>query len=643
MNDKLRRKEKARAFAARWLAKAGNEKQETQTFWLELLRDVLDFHDNDALQFERKVDVVQSGFIDAYLPFSKVLIEQKSRGVSLIEKQKQSDGHKLNAYEQALRYAQGLELYEQPRFIITCNFDEFSIHDQNAKKAQPVRVLLANLGDDIEKLSILLPERDEIPREERLSIEAGRLIGELYQSLSPAYGDRLSEEERDRTLNVLCVRLSFCLYAEDSGIFEDRAFYNYLSSSTASRLHRDLKELFEVLNTPLDKRDPYLDESLSAFPYVNGGLFAKSEHIAPFSELALSILRDKMSNGFDWSGISPTIFGAIFESTLNKETQRKGGMHYTSIENIHRVIDPLFLADLYVRFEALCALPAGRKKTNLLRDFQQSLGEICIFDPACGSGNFLTESYLSLRRLENACLAHLMKGQGVLGHDFSPIRVSIAQFYGIEINDFAVKVAYTALWIAEHQMLLETQKIVNNDLDFLPLKSYHNIVEGNALKLNWQAEPFKTALEESAHHGSFYIIGNPPFVGHSMQNREQKADMLDIFVDENGKRYPRAGKIDYVSGWFFKAAELIRAYPHCACAFVATNSITQGEQVADIWQPIIERFNMRLAFAWRTFKWTSEALDTAAVHCVIIAFKAAEKLKSAFICGPPPPRVLKRA
>ena len=371
--------------------------------------------------------------------------------------------------------------------------------------------------------------------------------------------------------------------------------------------------LFEVLNTPLEKRDPYLDDTLKKFPYVNGGLFSGSIEIPNFIPEIKNLLLEEASSSFNWSGISPTIFGAVFESTLNPTTRRTGGMHYTSVENIHKVIDPLFLDDLRNEFNTIRKSQRTRKKNLLV--FQEKLASLKIFDPACGSGNFLTESYLSLRRLENETLKELLGSQIQLGELVNPVKVSIAQFYGIEINDFAVVVAQTALWIAELQMIQETQKIIHHDLDFLPLKSYSNIHEANALQTDW-------ANVISPDEVNF-IIGNPPFVGARIMNTAQKSDLNTVFDG-----WKNAGNLDYVSAWYKKAADFMRNKNFHA-AFVSTNSICQGDSVGTLWRPLSD--NVHIDFAHRTFRWDSESNQKAHVHCVIVGFSSAPNSKPRII------------
>ena len=444
-----------------------------------------------------------------------------------------------------------------------------------------------------------------------ISLKAGELVGKLYDLILKQYKNPDSPDTL-KSLNKLCVRLVFCLYAESAGIFgKHQMFHDYLKKFPVSEIRSKLIELFKILDTKPENRDAYLDEDLLAFPYVNGGLFADENiEIPRFTEEIVHLLLHNASEDFDWSDISPTIFGAVFESTLNPETRRSGGMHYTSIENIHKVIDPLFLDDLKAEFKNILEIKVNKTRFARLEEFRNKLASLTFLDPACGSGNFLTETYISLRQLENEILKAIHGGQMLLNMD-DLIKVHIHQFYGIEINDFAVTVAKTALWIAESQMMKETEEIIDTNLDFLPLKSYTNIVEGNSLRIDWESVVPKEKLS--------YIMGNPPFVGYSLQNKEQKNDILSIYVDEKGKPYKTAGKIDYVAGWYFKATKLMQNTA-IQTAFVSTNSITQGEQVASVWKPLFDRFGIHIDFAHRTFRWDSEASLKAHVHCVIIGF-----------------------
>lgn len=620
-------KQAAQKFAEYWKDK-GYEKGESQPFWLSLLRDVYGVeHPEQFITFEEQVHLDHTSFIDGVIPSTKVLIEQKGLGKDLKKPIKQSDGTLLTPFQQAKRYITELPLSQHPRWVVTCNFEKFFVYDMENPNSEPEEILLKDLPDDLSRLQFLVDKDSEhIKKEMQVSMQAGEIVGVMYDAILKQYKHPENEESL-KSLNMLCVRLVFCLYAEDAGIFGHHAmFHDYLKRFEARDLRRALIDLFRVLDQKEEERDPYLDDALAAFPYVNGGLFADENiEIPMLTDEIKDLLLNKASEEFNWKDISPTIFGAVFESTLNPETRRNGGMHYTSIENIHKVIDPLFLNDLKKEFEEICEISVEKTRKQKLKEFQKKLATLTFLDPACGSGNFLTETYLSLRRLENQVISVLIamekgqvEGQILLGTAINPIEVSIGQFYGIEINDFAVTVAKTALWIAEAQMMEETESIVHMNLDFLPLKSYANIIEANALRIDWETVVPKEKL--------CYIMGNPPFVGYSLQTKEQKEDILAIYVDEKGKPYKTAGKIDYVSGWYFKAAQLMQG-TNIRTAFVSTNSITQGEQVAGVWKPLYDRFHVHIDFAHRTFIWDSEASLKAHVHCVIVGFSIALNTK----------------
>ena len=612
MNLKEQQKQ-AKAFIERWKDR-GNERQDTQSFWLDLLQSVYGIEKpSEYIKFEDTVMMDHTSFMDGYIDATKVLIEQKGANKDLSKAIKQSDGSFLTPFQQAKRYSANLPYSKQPRWIITCNFKEFYVYDMEKPHGEPTVIRLEDLEKEAYRLEFIVGTSDEhLEREMAISMEAGEIVREIYSALLKQY-KHPDNPESLHAMNQLIVRLVFCFYAEDAGMFGKKTmFHDYLSRFSSRDFRRGLLDLFNVLNTPIDERDPYLDDELSAFPYVNGGMFAENNLEVPqfTDELRESIL-EHASSSFDWSEISPTIFGAVFESTLNPETRRSGGMHYTSIENIHKVIDPLFLDALKEELNEIRQIkqPATLKKRA--QQFQEKLSRLVFFDPACGSGNFLTETYLSLRRLENEAIKLYVGDTVLLDVGYDLVKVKISQLYGIEINDFAVSVANAALWIAESQMLEETLSIAYSNMQFLPIKSYSNIVEGNALKLNWEEIVPKEKLS--------YIIGNPPFVGHSIQNEQQKKEIRSIYVDENGKEYNLAGKIDYVAGWYFKAASLI-SNTNIKVAFVSTNSICQGEQVVGVWQPLYKRFGVNIDFAYQTFKWGSEAKDKAAVHCVIVGF-----------------------
>ena len=596
----------ARAFAEKWKGH-GYEKGESQTYWLELLHDVLGVErPGDIITFESQVKLVHTSFIDAYIAPTKVLVEQKSIDIDLRRPIQQSDGTQLTPFQQAKRYAAEMPYSKRPRWVVTCNFRSMLIYDMEQPNGEPEELLLENLEREAYRLQFLVDQKSEhIRREMQVSMQAGEIVGRIYDALLRQYDDLSAQALR--WLNILCVRIVFCLYAEDVGIFRRNQFHDYLVTYEAKDMRRALFALFETLNTPTERRSRYLQDELKAFPYTNGGLFTEEIEIPQFTEELRETLLKNASLDFDWSEISPTIFGAVFESTLNPETRRSGGMHYTSIENIHKVIDPLFLDDLRHEYEAALEEKVEKLRVRRLDALQDKLASLTFFDPACGSGNFLTETYLSLRRLENDIIRERHHGQMMLGEFSNPIKVSINQFYGIEINDFAVTVATTALWISEAQMLSATERIIHQDIDFLPLKTYSNIVEGNALRIDWESVVPKDHLN--------YIMGNPPFVGARLMSESQKQDVLDIF----GAKWKNVGNMDYVCCWYKKAAELMKQSPKVRAALVSTNSICQGEQVANLWQNLFAD-GIRINFAHRTFRWDSEATLKAHVHCVIVGF-----------------------
>ena len=475
----------AAAFAERWKGR-GYERGESQPFWIDLLTNVFGIDTPTAgfITFEDHRMVDASNFIDARIPSTRVLIEQKSLGKDLRKGIPQSDGSLLNPFQQARRYVVSLPVSEHPRWIVTCNFSEFLVYDMEQPNGEPEQIFLENLGKEYYRLMFLGDDKSEhISKEMQVSMQAGEIVGRIYEALLKQYDD--NSPEALRWLNILCVRMVFCLYAEDAGVFTHDQFHDFLARYDAEDMRRALRDLFEVLNTPPEKRSKYLKDDLKAFPYTNGGLFEEEIEIPQFTEELKQIILQNASLDFDWSEISPTIFGAVFESTLNPDTRRSGGMHYTSIENIHKVIDPLFLNDLRRELDDILEEKVEKQRKRKLGDYQTKLANLTFLDPACGSGNFLTETYLSLRRLENEVIREMYHGQTFLGfEEVNPIKVTIQQFYGIEINDFAVTVATTALWISEAQMLAETEKIIRRDIDFLPLKSYTNNREGTALRMD---------------------------------------------------------------------------------------------------------------------------------------------------------------
>jgi len=610
----------AKHFVDYWQGK-GYEKGQSQPFWLSLLGDVFGIeHPAEYITFEDQVHLDHTSFIDGFIPATKVLIEQKSLGKSLTTPIPQSDGSLLSPLQQAQRYVHALLDTKGrgavPRWVITCNFEEFRVYDLDHPQNEAQVIKLADLPTEYYRLKFLVDTGNEhLKREMELSLKAGELVGVIHDRFLEQYSDPMAVHTQ-RSLNKLCVRLVFCLYAEDAGLFGAKdAFSSYIGQYEPKDIRRALIDLFKVLDTKPEERDEYLEDELAAFPYVNGGLFADENIVIP--KITESIKQTLMESAqFNWSEISPTIFGAVFESTLNPETRRSGGMHYTSIENIHKVIDPLFLDDLKKELAEIRAIQIQNEKARKLKQFQQKLAGLTFLDPACGSGNFLTETYVSLRRLENEVLMELHKGQVMIAsEETSPILVSISQFYGIEINDFAVTVAKTALWIAESQMMKETEDVVLMPLDFLPLKTNANIIEGNSLLINW-------AKLRPAGSSPFIQMGNPPFVGARLMSETQKQDVITVF----GSKWRNVGNLDYVCCWYKKATEMMRSGNASRTSLVSTNSVCQGETVANLWRPLMED-GVHIDFAYRTFRWDSEANVKAHVHCIIVGFSIAKNNK----------------
>lgn len=604
--DVATQKKNAKKFINDWKNR-GREKQDSQSFWLALLHNVLDVEKpENFIHFEEKVHLEHDSFIDAYIDQTHVMIEQKGSNKDLDKPIRQSDKTSLTPFQQAQRYSAGLPYSKRPRWIVTCNFKEFRVYDMEHPNSEPDKIELKNLENEYYRLDFLVDKSNQnLEKEKQVSIEAGELVGQIYDELLKQYKDPDSEFSQN-SINQLCVRIVFCLYAEDAGIFGRRnMFHDYLKDFDAHHFRSALINLFKVLDTKVENRDPYLADDepvLAEFPYVNGGMFSDEKiEIPSFTDELRDLLLNKASNEFDWSEISPTIFGAVFESTLNPETRRQGGMHYTSVENIHKVIDPLFLDDLKDEFNEIkkTKQPATLKKKA--KAFQDKIANLTFFDPACGSGNFLTETYLQLRKLENEAIKLIYGDNVQLDVGQQIVEVTIQNFYGIEINDFAVSVAKTALWIAESQMLEETKEIVYANWDFLPLKTYSHIHEGNALTMDWNK-----VLPNYACH---YIMGNPPFIGKKEQSIEQKQELKRVFNDK------KTGNLDYVSGWYKKASNYVKKYD-VQCAFVSTNSITQGEQVPILWSKLCVTIN----FAYTSFRWNNDTKNGAHVHVVIIGF-----------------------
>jgi len=600
-----------RKFVEDWRGR-GQEDKHDQTFWNQFLQDVMGIaRVHHEIDYQKRVRVGQTTKkIDGYIPSSKVLIEQKSFGTDLTKPQVQSDGMPLTPFEQALRYAQNLPRSETPDYIIVSNFESFWVYDiREDFSHDPVVVALEELSQQLSVFDFIIGRISEkIEREQQVNQEAAKLIGDLYQEIAKRYPDPAAARH---DLAILMVRILFCLYAEDSGLFNQGWFSNYLErhSHNPTEFRDSLIHVFNVLSKSDEERkiDLSIDDALVQFPYVNGGLFEGEIQIPQMTtEIALKLIVDTARH-FNWQDISPVIFGSIFESILSGDERRAGGMHYTSVENIHKVIDPLFLDDLRSELNQ-----AGNHKQKLIQ-LQDKMASLKFLDPACGSGNFLTQAYLDLRELENTIIERLLAADSEHGqtgldvNEQSFVKVNVGQFFGIEINDFAVSVANTALWIADHRANLQTSNILNRPIVNLPLKKYDHIICENALRFEWG----KLLPAGECN----YVMGNPPFIGASNCTAEQKQEIVDLY----GK-IKLSNSLDFVAGWYYKASEMMMENPNIKAALVSTNSITQGEQVAPLWGTLFERFDIHIDFAWRTFIWDSEATDKAHVHCVIIGF-----------------------
>ena len=608
-----------------------NEKSSAQSFWIDFL-GIFTHSPTEKIEFEKRVSLNHTSFIDAYIPHAKTLIEQKSSGIDLNKAKKQSDGSELTPFEQAKRYNDELPYSQKARYIIICNFDEFHIHDMESPKDPPQIINFADLTKQIHRFAFLNESKNDelkalaLAKQSELSFKAARLIKQIQDELIALYAAATPSGEPSEqdfaSINMLLTRLVFCFYADDSGVFAKHDMFGAYLATHKANMRQAILDVFSMLSTPEHKRSKFEDDKLLAFPYTNGGLFEfYDENIPQFNDKLAELIIDDATYGFDFSLISPTIFGGLFESTLNPETRRSGGMHYTSIENIEKLIKPLFLDKLESELDEIIAIKQKDTKDKKLIEFQKKLGSLCFFDPACGSGNFLTQTFLCLRELENKALKERFtdkKGtfQGVLeGFDTCGICVDINNFYGIEINSFATAVAKTALHIADKQMRKATNELIHANLEYLPLRDFENILCANALNVSWHEHCPKAD----------FIIGNPPFVGARMMNETQKADLIK--ASNNAKN---AGNLDYVTAWFFKACEYMKQNPATKTAFVATNSICQGEQVALLWKPLFES-GVSIDFAYTSFKWDNsvdfgtgkkEKADKkmAAVYVIIAGF-----------------------
>lgn len=607
------KKSDAESFASRW-ANKGNENQDTQRFWIDFYQNVLGVEDAvSRLEFEKPVSTDAStheGYIDVFIPSAKTLVEQKSLGIDLA-KEETRQGRKVTPAKQGNAYAQGMPLSQQPRYIIACNFAEFWVFDRERDSLcrEPLfKLPLAELPKNLAAIQFLKGGAEAPATISRaVSVEAGKIMSKLHDLVAEAFDDP-DTPENHHALSVLMTRLMFLMFCEDSGLVAPNAFRDYVSHFQAGDLRRGLKDLFVWLDTKDEDRDKYAESWLKKLPYMNGGLFREKTEIPPLSENFRHTLIVEGCQEFDWSGVSPTVFGSIFEGALSHDHRRANGQHFTSPENIHKVIDPLFLDGLKAEFDEACAKPvAGGARTRALKELHEKIGGISILDPAAGSGNFLTESYLCLRQLENRILFELQGNQAAFSFEESGDRdvlVSLRNFHGIELEDFACCVARTALWIAEKQADADTAKVTQRVYQELPLTDYEGIVNANALRIDWNDVVKADQVD--------YVIGNPPFIGQSNRTSSQVEDSKLVW----GADYD--GYLDYATCWYRKAAEYLSS-ADAEFAFVSTNSICQGQPVPAMFKPLFS-MGWHIRFAHRTFVWGSQADDEAHVHVVILGF-----------------------
>jgi len=575
-------KDRALKFSKEW-ADTSSEEADAKPF-LDAFFDVFGITRKKIGTFEHRVKKLSEadGYIDL-LWKGTILVEMKSRGKNLDK-----------AFEQAKEYTYGLQQHELPKYILVSDFEIFRLTDLEEDKTHEFR--LPDLVSNVQHFGYLLGyQKKEYKEQDPANIKAAELMGKLH--------DRLKEiGYTGHPLEVYLVRILFLLFAEDTTIFEKQQFQDFIEHRTnedGSDLAPKLQELFQVLNTPKEKRFKNLDEDLNTFPYVNGKLFEENLSTASFDRNMRQALLN--CTYLDWSEISPAIFGSMFQSVMNPQERRNLGAHYTSETNILKLIKPLFLDELWREFETIKA----RGLNPLLKDFHKKLSKLFFLDPACGCGNFLVITYRELRLLELEILRVLHKGHRVI--DVSNILwIDVDQFYGIEYEEFPARIAEVAMWLIDHQMNMKISNEFGQYFVRLPLKKSAKILNADALETDWENIVSKTELS--------YIIGNPPFIGHQWRNDKQKKGMELVFGDAK-----RAGRLDYVCAWYIKAAKYIQD-TKIKVAFVSTNSIVQGEQTSILWEQLFIQFNIKIHFAHRTFKWNNEAKGNAGVHVVIIGF-----------------------
>ena len=627
----------AAAFVKRWEGEqreAGND----QIFWIDLLQNVLGL--DDALTRIKCKDRVvteksaHSAEYDLFIPSASTIVEQKASSVDL-SKPEQRQGKMVTPAQQGRDYANGMPLSQRPRYIVACNFHEFWVYDMERDPlcSKPVfKLALADLPKNLPALDFLKGSGAAAPDvlQQAVSKEAGAIMGRLHDLVARRYDDP-DAPDAHHALSVLMTRIMFLMFAEDvmlsgpDGQVPPNAFRDYLQHFQAVDLRRGLKDLFVWLDTPDDERDPWAPDYLKAFPYMNGGLFRERIDFPPLDEDFRTTLIVQGCQEFDWSGVSPTVFGSIFEGALSHDHRRANGQHFTSPKDIHRVIDPLFLSGLRAEYGRALEM-APSQKTRALRALHERLGEISVLDPAAGSGNFLTESYLSLRRLENMVMLELSitrnYGQAAIsfedmegdGSRDSEVLVSLRNFHGIEIEDFACCVARTALWIAEKQADTETTKVTRRVYQELPLTDYEGIIKANALRIDWN----DVVSADTVTH----VCGNPPFIGQYTKTEAQTADAQHVWGDDYD------GYLDYATCWYRKAADYLGERDK-SFAFVSTNSICQGQPVPALFGPLW-RDGWQISFAHKTFVWNSQADDEAHVHVVILGFERTPRRRLLF-------------
>ena len=574
-------KDRALQFSREW-ANESAEDAEAKSFW-DAFFNVFGIPRKRVATFEQRVKKLdgQDGYIDL-LWKGILLIEHKSRGKDLDR-----------AFQQAKDYFPGLKDRDAPRYILVSDFARFRLYD--LEEGEQHEFVIEELYKNVRLFGFIAGyQTTSYKEQDPVNIQAAERMGRLH--------DKLKEiGYTGHSLELYLVRLLFCLFAEDTSIFERRQFQDLIEQSTAEDgrdLAQWLESLFQVLNVSPEKRLKKIDEQLAAFPYVNGSLFSELLPMAAFDSCMRQLLLDCCA--LDWSRISPAIFGSLFQSVMDTTLRRNLGAHYTSEKNILKLIKPLFLDELRADFERI---KTNRKR---LEEFHQRIAQLQFFDPACGCGNFLVIAYRELRLLELDILRALDKSTASLDVAQFEILCDVDQFYGIEIEEFPAQIAQTALWLMDHQMNMRVSEEFGKYFVRLPLRKSATIIHGNALHTDWREIVKPEALS--------YILGNPPFGGKQYQSDEQKADIATVFAD-----VPGAGVLDFVSPWYRKAANYMVDNPAIKTAFVSTNSITQGEQVGVLWPDLLKR-GVKIHFAHRTFQWLNEGRGKAAVHCVIIGF-----------------------